>query len=490
MPKPLLCVTVTAPTMAELRRQRDEVVDADLIELRLDSVSDPDVAGALAGRRRPVIVTCRPQWEGGRFTGAEEDRRRILADALALGAEYVDIESRARFDDLLAHSGGRRVVLSYHDFDGMPADLAGLVQAMRATGAEVVKVAVKTARLSDCVPLCDLGAQAGRQAGFVVIGMGPCGLVTRVLAGRFGSMWTYAGSEREAGQVSAATLLNEYRFRSLTAATDVYGLVGFPVSHSVSPAMHNASFAATRLDAVYLPLPAVSADDFVTFGRAIGVKGASVTIPHKITLFERVDEIDAVARRVGAINTIRVIDGRWIGGNTDVEGFLQPLVERVELNGLTASILGSGGAARAVAVALSSSGCRVRIHARNREHAERVSVITSAEVGPYPPERGSWDLLVNCTPVGMYPNVEETPIDAADLSGRCVYDLVYNPTGTRLLRDAARAGCQTIGGLEMLVAQAHEQFHWWTGVRPPAGVMREAALKQLAEFMRHENYVV
>jgi shikimate dehydrogenase len=276
----------------------------------------------------------------------------------------------------------------------------------------------------------------------------------------------------------------------LTDATDVYGLVGLPVSHSVSPAMHNAAFAATRLDAVYLPLPAASADDFVTFGRALGVKGVSVTIPHKIALFERVDEIDAVARRVGAINTIRVIDGRWMGGNTDVEGFLHPLVERVELKGLNASILGSGGAARAVAVALSSSGCRVRIHARNRQLAEQVSVVTSAEVGPYPPERGSWDLLVNCTPVGMHPNVEDTPIDAADLTGRWVYDLVYNPTGTRLLRDAARAGLQTIGGLEMLVAQAHEQFHWWTGVRPPAGVMREAALKRLAEFMRNENYVV
>lgn len=490
MPKPLLCVTVTAPTTAELRRQRDDVADADLIELRLDSVSDPNVAGALAGRRRPVIITCRPEWEGGRFKGAEEDRRRILADALALGAEYVDIESRARFDDLVAQSGGRRVVLSYHDFEGVPANLAGLVQAMRSTGAEVVKVAVKTERLSDCVPLLDLGAQMGRQAGFVVIGMGPSGLVTRVLAGRFGSKWTYAGSEREVGQVSAATLLNDYRFRSLSPTTDVYGLVGLPVSHSVSPAMHNATFATTRLDAVYLPFPAASADDFVTFGRAFGVKGASVTIPHKITLFERVDELDAVARRIGAINTIRVIDGRWMGGNTDVEGFLSPLVERVDLKGLKASILGSGGAARAVAVALSSSGCRVRVHARNRQHAEEVGVITSAEVGPYPPERGSWDLLVNCTPVGMYPRVDETPIDAADLTGRYVYDLIYNPTGTRLLRDAARAGCQTIGGLEMLVAQAHEQFYWWTGVRPPAGVMRDAALKRLAEFMRDENYVI
>jgi 3-dehydroquinate dehydratase / shikimate dehydrogenase len=490
MSRPLLCVTVTAPTTAELRRQRDDAGDADVVELRLDSVSDPDVAGALADRRRPVIVTCRPEWEGGRFKGSEEERRRILGDALALGAEYVDIEARAHFDDLVARSNGRRIVLSYHDFDGIPSDLAGLVQSMRSTGADVVKLAVKTERLSDCVTLANLGARAGGQPGLVVIGMGQFGLATRVLPDRFGSMWTYAGSIRDVGQISAAALLNEYRFRSLTESTDIYGLTGLPVSHSVSPAMHNAAFAATRLDAVYLPLPAASADDFVTFGRAFGVKGASVTIPHKVSLCERVDEVDAVARRIGAINTIRAIDDRWIGGNTDVEGFLNPLRNRVTLNGLRASILGTGGAARAVAVALSSSGCHVRIHARNRQRAEEVCIIVSAEAGPYPPERGSWDLLVNCTPVGMYPNVDETPIAAADLTGRYVYDLVYNPTGTRLLRDAARAGCQTIGGLEMLVAQAAEQFHWWTGVRPPAGVMKEAALKRLAEFMRNEDYVV
>ena len=197
-----------------------------------------------------------------------------------------------------------------------------------------------------------------------------------------------------------------------------------------------------------------------------------------------------MARRAGAINTIRVVGSRWLGRNTDVEGFLQPLRERTTLNGLAASVLGTGGAARAVAVALSSSGCRVRVHGRNRQHAEAVASIASAEVGPYPPERGSWDLLVNCTPVGMYPHVDETPIAASELTGRYVYDLVYNPTATRLLRDAARAGCRTIGGLEMLVAQAHEQFHWWTGVQPPPAVMRDAALERLAEFMRDEDYVV
>ncbi len=280
--------------MAELCHRRDEVTDADLVELRLDTVSDPDAAGALAGRRRPVIVTCRPEWEGGHFKGSEEERKRILANALTLGAEYVDIESRAGFDDLVSHSGGRRVVLSYHDFSGMPSDLPGLVQAMRSTGAAVVKIAVKTGRLSDCVSLLNLRVPADGERGVVLVGMGPFGLATRVLAGRFGSMWTYAGSDREVGQVSAAALLQDYRFRALTDATEIYGLVGLPVAHSVSPAMHNAAFAATGLDAVYLPFPAVSADDFMTFGRALGVKGVSVTIPHKVSLSERVDEVDAV----------------------------------------------------------------------------------------------------------------------------------------------------------------------------------------------------
>jgi 3-dehydroquinate dehydratase/shikimate dehydrogenase len=476
--------------MAELRRRRDDVEEADLVELRLDTVSDPDVAGALAGRRRPVILTCRPEWEGGRFKGAEDDRRRILADALALGAEFVDIESRARFDDLVASTGGRRVVLSYHDFKGIPPDLPELVGKMRSTGAEVVKVAVQTERLSDCARLLELGAEAGREGGFVLIGMGPSGLATRVLAGRFGSKWTYAGSQHQVGQIPATTLLHDYRLRSLTESSDLYGVVGFPVSHSLSPAMHNAAFAAMKLDAVYLPLPAASVDDFVAFGRALGVKGASVTIPHKVAMLDRLDEVDAVARRVGAVNTIRVTDGRWMGTNTDVQGFLQPLAERVPLHGLRASILGSGGAARAVAVALASSGCRVRVHARSPEHAGKVAALTSTDVGPFPPERGSWDLLVNCTPVGMYPHIDETPVAAGDLTGRYVYDLIYNPADTRLLRDAAYAGCETIGGLEMLIAQAREQFHWWTGVRPPAEVMREAALTHLAEFKRDENYVV
>jgi 3-dehydroquinate dehydratase/shikimate dehydrogenase len=490
MNRPLLCVTVTGETTADLRRRRDEVRDADLVELRLDSVRDPDAAGALAGRRTPVIVTCRPVWEGGRFQGSEEERKRILADAIALGADYVDFEWRAQWDDLIGQTGGRGIVLSMHDFTTVPSDLDATMTAMRATGAQVVKVAATVGHLAECVPLLELGARHRPDGEIVVLGMGDRGLSTRLLAGRFGSAWTYAGTIRDIGQISAASMVNVFGFREIGDATALYGIVGGSIAHSVSPSMHNAAFRALGLDAVYLPLPATSAADYVTFARAIGMSGASVTIPHKVALLDAVDDVDPVARRIGAINTIRVEDGRWVGRNTDAGGFLQPLRERVAIDGLRAAVVGAGGAARAVVVALASSGCRVRVHARQRAKAEPVAMLASAEVGEWPPEPGSWDLLINCTPIGMYPRVDDTPVPREHLTGPYVYDLVYNPTATRLLRDAASMGCQTIGGLEMLVAQAQEQFRWWTGRQAPGGVMRDAALMRLSEFARDENHVV
>jgi len=208
-------------------------------------------------------------------------------------------------------------------------------------------------------------------------------------------------------------------------------------------------------------------------------------------LLTEVDEVDPLSRRIGAINTIRSDNDRWIGRNTDANGFLRPLLERgLSISGLRVSILGAGGSARAVALALAESDARVRVHARTLERASAVASAAAGEVGAWPPEPNSWDLLVNCTPIGMYPKIDGTPIPANELTGRVVYDLVYNPGETRLLRDATAAGCQTIGGLEMLVAQAEEQFQWWTGVRPAAGVMRGAATERLAEFAIDEHHFV
>ena len=473
-----LCVTVTADTMAELRTRRDRVGDADLVELRLDSVRDPSAAAALAGRLKPVIVTCRPVAHGGRFTGSEEARRAILSEALALGAEFVDVEWQSACAGLIEQTGGDRVILSHHDFAGVPAGLHDLAHAMQATGAAVVKLAVTCRRLTDNLALRSAGEQA--RVPMALVGMGEPGVPSRVLASWMGSCWTYAGDAVAPGQVSPARLLQEFGFRRLGSRTGIYGVLGRPVNHSVSPAMHNAAFRAVHLDAVYLPLEAESFDDFVAFAEAVGLAGASVTAPFKVNAFERADECDPVSRRIQSVNTLRRSQGRWLGCNTDVSGFLAPLGSATRLEGSRATVLGAGGAARSVSIALASAGAQVTIASRREDQAREVAALTGATVGAWPPRPGSWDVLVNATPVGTRPQADESPLPPGfALDGRLVYDLVYNPPVTRLLADAARAGCRTVGGLDMLVAQAQAQFEWWTDRRAADRVMRDAALARL-----------
>jgi 3-dehydroquinate dehydratase/shikimate dehydrogenase len=299
---------------------------------------------------------------------------------------------------------------------------------------------------------------------------------SRVLASRFGSCWTYAGDGVAPGQIPLEKLRDECSFRTVGARTAVYGVVGRPVMHSVSPAMHNAAFRAARLDAVYLPLAAADFDDFLAFAEAIGIAGASVTAPYKIAAFEHAAESDAVSRRVQSVNTLRRVGSRWTACNTDVAGFLAPLAGAIRLQGARTTILGAGGAARAVCEALNAAGAQVSIAARRREQAEDVASRSGATVAAWPPAGGSWDVLVNATPVGTMPDVRTSPLPDGPFTGELVYDLVYNPPETQLMQDARAAGCRTLGGLDMLVAQAQLQVEWWTGVKPSERVMRDAAL--------------
>lgn len=474
-----LCAVVTADTMAELRTRRDQVEEADLVELRLDTVKDPSAAAGLAGRKKPVIVTCRHRSQGGHFTGSEEERRAILAEALSLGAEYVDLEWRESCASLMEMTGGRRVILSHHDFTGMPSDVETLSREMLASGAEVVKLAITAHSLGDTLKLREIGRST--RVPMALIAMGEAGIASRVLASWMGSCWTYAGDGVAPGQISQRRLQDEFRFSRIGARTQVYGVLGRPVSHSVSPAMHNAAFRAAHLDAVYLPIAASDYDDFLRFAAAAGLAGVSVTAPFKVSAFEHADECDPVSRRIQSVNTLRRDGGRWLGCNTDVTGFLAPLTSTLRHPGTRATVLGAGGAARSVAIALASAGVPVTIAARREEQARAVAGLTGAATGTWPPDAGSWDLLVNTTPVGTASHGTTSPLpdDYPFRSGTTVYDLVYNPPYTRLLANAERARCHIIGGLDMLVAQAQAQFHWWTGRRPADRVMRDAALAQL-----------
>lgn len=473
-----ICVTVTGRTMGEVRRARDAASAADVVEVRLDGVERPEVAAALEGRRCPVIVTCRPAWEGGKFDGSEEERERLLLAALRGGAEFVDVELRAGFAaDILRRRRGQGVIASLHRFEPGVGNVVEDLSALRSTGAEVVKLAVAVDSLAETVPLFERGALAEREApagqSHVLIAMGPRGAHTRVLAARLRNRWTYAGDAVAPGQMPASQLLEEFTFRRICRDADLYGVVGSPIAHSLSPAMHNAGFAQAGLNAAYVSLDARDADDFVAFARAMDLRGASVTAPFKVGLVRHADQCERLASEVGAINTLVMTDGKWVGRNTDVDALVAALAERIELTGVRIAVLGAGGAARAAAVGLKHAGAHVQVCARRAEQGAALATALGVELGSFPPAPGSWDALVNTVP-GADAG-QESPMRDAPLDGRIVFDMTYVPEVTPLIAQARAAGRETIGGIEMLIRQAEKQFEAWTGGPPTAGLFKAAA---------------
>jgi 3-dehydroquinate dehydratase/shikimate dehydrogenase len=333
-------------------------------------------------------------------------------------------------------------------------------------------VAIMASRLTDTLPLIDI-ARGGET---VVIGMGEAGVPSRLLAARYGSKWTYAGQSVAPGQMPSERMVREFRFHDVGSGTRLFGVISTNALHSLSPAMHNAAFEAAGIDAVYVPLRAQDFDDFLTFASAMGIEGTSVTIPFKQDALRAAGSADELTRRVGAANTLRRRNGGWEATNTDVAGFLAPLDAALNrlLQDARVSVLGAGGAARAAIVALLSRGAQVSVHARRQQQALQLSESLGVQAGAWPVPRGTWDILVNCTPLGGAGLRDESPVPPDALTGPVVYDLTYGPGESRLVRDARAAGCLTIDGLPMLVAQGERQFEWWTGQRPAPGVMRKA----------------
>jgi 3-dehydroquinate dehydratase/shikimate dehydrogenase len=274
-------------------------------------------------------------------------------------------------------------------------------------------------------------------------------------------------------------LIECYRIRQTTPATKIFALAGAPLGHSASPAMHNSAIAAIGLDAVYVPLESADAGEFRQVADALGVAGASVTAPLKRTLFGDDVQTDEMVGRIGALNTLKRTEHGWLGRNFDVAGFLTPIDRRSSrLRGMRAVVLGAGGAARAAVWALKTHGARVEVSARRPDQAARLARDFRVDVAAWPPAPG-WDLLVNATPVGTWPHADQSPIDRASLRGGLVYDLVYNPLETQLMKDARAAGIDAIGGMEMLVAQACRQLEWWTGHDAPTAAVERGALEFL-----------
>ena len=504
---PRLALTVAGRTVADLRAGLDaaaaEAGPLDLVELRLDTLETPglaDVGAVLGDLPEPLlarlIATVRRGTEGGRFRGSEEDRIRLLAEAGRLGAAYLDLEFEADRESGGEHARrlrqaapAARLVASFHDLRSVPASLEALPERMAAMQPALTKVAVQAAGWSDVQRVHALVRdQASPKAPFIGIAMGEAGAALRVIAGSAGAaLSTYAPPEGlpavAAGQLNAKDIRSRHRRwgRRLHALVPVYGVVGSPIGQSLSPPMHEAAFRRLGIEAAYLPfaVPPPELADFLVAARLSGVGGLNVTIPLKRAALPLLDALDDDARRIGAVNTIIPMNGGFLGANTDWIGAVRSLEEAVPLAGRRATVLGAGGSARAVLYGLTRAGAEPVVISRDDRKAAALADEMGVRHAPWTSlDQAQGDILVNTTPVGMAPDREGCPApDAAIAAHEVVFDLVFHPEKTRLLRKAAGLGKRTVPGLRMLVLQAAAAFERWIGRPAPIEVMADAARK-------------
>ncbi|HEX8175018.1 MAG TPA: shikimate dehydrogenase [Pyrinomonadaceae bacterium] len=501
--KPLICVPVCERSAGDLPGAIARAAElADIIELRLDYLAVAELDRALGqlntltgGTTRPFIITLRPAEQGGMREIDSLNRIVFWLDCLGRD-EAPNLLYDIEFDvaRVLMEKEGldwNRIICSHHDFAGGQSNPEQLYQMMKGTPARIIKIAVRAGDATDCLPVFNLMERArleGRQ--LIAVAMGEAGIVTRIMGPSRGSFLTYGALDKAhataAGQSTAEELRELYRVQSITKETTVSGIMGSPVSHSVSPQMHNAALAASGSDAVYIPFEVLDAGSFLKRmahprSRELDwkLRGLSVTAPHKISVMEHLDWIEPAAREIGAVNTI-IVEGEELHGyNTDAVGFLSPLVKTCGvLSGKEVAIIGAGGAARSALWSLKRAGAKPALFARDREKGERLA----EEFGARSLElEGAgfrdFEIVVNATPLGTFGSSEdETPAIASQLKGaRLAYDLIYNPRRTRFLLEAEKAGCETLTGLEMLIAQAAEQFRLWMKTDAPLEVMRAAA---------------
>ncbi len=496
----LLVASIAVSRFADLDglAERAWADGADAIELRVDTYrDDPDeLAGYIRARRdRRWIITCRGRGEGGRCDADAGQRAFLLCRVVADTNAWVDFElADWRKDDDVAGSlasamsrGGPetpRLILSSHDAADAPQEIDAIIkQAFEARGDAVAKVAYAVEDVSESFAALD--AMNGHGHRVIAVAMGEPGMWSRVLSKKLGAFATYAGSSAATitapGQLTLADMIDRFRWREIDSATRVFGVLGDPVAHSMGPDLFNQWFTDADINAVYLPLHVNRGPErlrrFLTgcLERPwLAIGGFSITIPHKEHALEWVgDGVDALAQSVGAVNTLLLRDGEVLGYNTDCHAAIDSLshalgVGRTGLSGAVVDVLGTGGSARAVLAGLREIGCEVTVFGRSAERTKRIAETFSARPAVWKDriERGG-DVLINCTNVGMWPHVGDSPMSCDALHGcRLVFDLIYNPLETKLLKDARTLGVATLNGLDMFIRQAAAQFELWTSKTP------------------------
>ncbi len=477
--KSRLCLSITERTIDEavrvVSRYRDFI---DMVELRADYLDEREyehiyLFPALVGIE--AILTIRRKRDGGFFGGDERLRAALFRRSLERekNFSYVDFEEDFRVPALekLAKRRGTRIIRSLHDFNGVPDDIVSTVKRLGRMKGELPKLAVYPTSVKELLRIVE-ASRGLRDTEKILIGMGEYGIATRILATLFGSYLTFAsapGKSAAPGHLSIDEIIKLYRFKEIDEKTKIVGVIGKPIMHSLSPFIHNTGIKELGLNAVYLPFLVDSLEAFFEIAENLGIVGFSVTVPHKVTIIKYLDRVDESVARIGACNTVFKTNGEWWGTNTDADGFISPLrdffnVERDALKKIKATVIGAGGAARAVTYALGREGISFAVLNRTVEKARELALQFGGVYGGLDSEGLDLmsrynDLIVQATKVGMEPDNEGDPFPLYDFKGsEVVYDLVYKPEITRFLSRALRAGCKIIGGKRMLLEQAKTQF--------------------------------
>jgi 3-dehydroquinate dehydratase/shikimate dehydrogenase len=493
--KARICAVVATPRARDFqRRVRAALKQTPTVELRLDWLAnDRERHAALGWLKRSApknaqfIATCRRRIGGGEFTGGGAEELFWLRKAKEAGCTWSDLEVETarelRANGTIGYTLPPKVMLSVHDFQRTPK-LSEKLKVPSKGKFAAVKLAAMSRNLSDTARLLQF---ANRTPGVVAIPMGEIGLPGRILSLREGGALAYApvAAATAPGQVPLEDLIGLYRAHELTAKSGVYGVIGDPISHSLSPLLHNTGYVAAKKDAVFLPFLVEDLGEFVRVLPQFGVKGFSITLPHKQKIFRYLGECAPLAEEIGAVNTVTVSrNGKLAGSNTDYVGVLRALEGEMRLKKSRVVILGAGGAARAAAFALAKADAEVLVCARRESAAKQLArAVHGGVLKRRVLRKEKFDALVNATPIGMYPYTGNSPLEAAELNCSLVLDLIYRPRKTKLLRMAAARGIRTVSGVEMFLAQGIAQWELWMGSRAPESAMRKAVFKVLHESL-------
>ena len=486
---------------------------ARLIELRLDFLKKaPDFHRLLLDKPCPMIATVRRPEDGGRWTGTEDARLTLLRQCIVGGFDWVDLEtdiadSIRRFKDV-------KRIISYHNLRELPSDLEKIHERMCQQDGDVVKLAVRAQQPSDNLRILDL--VRGSPKPTVGLCMGDLGMPSRLLAGKYGAPFTYCAFNKERGIAPGLPSFDEMRqlffYESIRADTAVFGVIGDPVGHSLSPLAHNVAFRKAGVNAVYIPfrVPSETLGQFLRDFDRIPVQGYSVTLPHKEEAAHLADARDATVAMTHAANTLLRRSGepgapatggqaaRWEAFNTDFNGAVESLRAQLQtapeghsrtLQSRPTLILGAGGVARAIAFALHREGAVLTIVSRTAERARKLADELNCRAVDWAARHSvTAELVINCTPVGMFPKVDESPLHPSFLKpGLVVFDTIYTPETTLLIKEARNRSCLVVTGVDFFVRQAALQFQLFTGQKAPLETMYKVVKRALSPVTVREE---